>query len=115
MIEQIRQEDIVILLDHVRRVLKPGGRFVLTIDLFLDPVPFTRESQNKFGTNISVEWLVRESGLARVHGEPRELYGLPDFDPDGILAQKDRYHVGQSWPTMVQTLVLAKTRRKHAA
>ena len=114
-IEHIRREDIVVVLDHVRRALKPGGRFVLTIDLFLDLVPFTSETQNKFGTNISVEWLVRESGLALVHGEPRELYGFPDFEPDEILAQKDRYYVGQGWPTMVQTLVLAKQRWERAA
>jgi SAM-dependent methyltransferase len=109
-IEHIRKEDVVVLLDHVRRVLKPGGRLVLTIDLFLDLVPFTTETQNKFGTNVSVEWLVRESGLVLVHGEPRELYGFPDFDAHEIMAQRDRYYVGQKWPVMVQTLVLAKKR-----
>ena len=65
MIEHIRKEDVVVLLDPVRRVLKPGGRFVLTIQLLLDLVSFTSKSQKKFGTNISVAWLVRESPRAR--------------------------------------------------
>jgi SAM-dependent methyltransferase len=107
-IEHIPKEDIVALLEHVRRVLKPGGRFVMTLDLFLDLAPFTSATQNKFGTNISVEWLVRESGLSLVHGEPQELYGFPGFDADRIMAQRDRYYVGEGWPAMVQTVVLAK-------
>lgn len=107
-IEHIREEDLVDLLAHVRRVLRPGGRFVLTIDLFLDLAPFTSETQNKFGTNVSVEWLVRESGLVLVHGEARELYGFPTFDAGQIMARQDTYYIGQGWPVMVQTLVLAK-------
>ena len=109
-IEHIPEKDIVALLEHVRRVLKPGGRFVMTIDLFLDLAPFTDATQNKFGTNVSVEWLVRESGLDLVHGEPRELYGFPAFDLARIMAQKDAYYVGRGWPTMIQALVLAKPR-----
>lgn len=107
-IEHIREEDIVGLLPHVRRILRPGGRFVLTIDLFLDLAPFTSTTQNQFGTNISVERLVRESGLVLVHGDARELYGFPAFDPDQVMAQQGRYYIGQRWPVMVQTLVLAK-------
>jgi hypothetical protein len=80
----------------------------MTIDLFLDLAPFTDATRNKFGTNVSVEWLVRQSGLDLVQGEPRELYGFPGFDPGRIMAQKDTYYVGRGWPTMIQALVLAK-------
>jgi SAM-dependent methyltransferase len=107
-IEHVPEEDIVDLLGHVRRVLRPGGRLVLTIDLFLDLAPFTSEARNKFGTNISVERLVRESGLVLVYGDTRELHGFPAFDADRIMGQRDRYYIGQGWPVMVQTLVLAK-------
>ncbi len=107
-IEHIHPDDIRVLLEHVRRVLKPGGLFVLTVDLFLDLHPFSALTRNNFGTNISIEWLVRESGLALAKGEPQELHGYPEFDAMKILARKDDYYVGRKWPVMVQALVLAK-------
>jgi len=35
-------------------VLKPGGRLVLTIDLFLNLKPFTSRTSNQFGVNVSI-------------------------------------------------------------
>jgi SAM-dependent methyltransferase len=107
-IEHIPPEDLRVLLEHVRRILKPGGLFVLTVDLFLDLHPFSALAHNHFGTNISIERLVRDSGLIRIAGEPRELYGFAEFNAGKLLATKENYYVGQGWPTMVQTLILAK-------
>jgi SAM-dependent methyltransferase len=107
-IEHIGRDNLLTLLEHIRRVLRPGGRFALTLDLFLDLFPFTATSHNKFGTNISVSWLVRQSGLSLVYGERQELYGFKEFDAKRILAQRAMYYVGHRWPTMVQALVLAK-------
>jgi SAM-dependent methyltransferase len=107
-IEHIPPDDLRVLLEHVKRVLKPGGLFVLTVDLFLDLQPFSTLTQNKFGTNISIERLVRESGLTRIGGDPQELHGFPEFNATRLLEARDDYYVGRGWPVMVQTLVLAK-------
>lgn len=107
-IEHIEPADIEILLRHVRRVLRPGGLFILTVDLFLDLHPFSSVDRNKFGTNLSIEWLVRQSGLRMVQGDPSELLGFPEFAAEKVLAARDRYYVGSGWPCMVQALVLAK-------
>jgi SAM-dependent methyltransferase len=108
-VEHIPHEDLLTLLEHVSRVLKPGGLFVMTVDLFLDLEPFTTERSNRFGRNVSLEWLIRESGLELLRGTRAELYGHEEFDPERIISRKDQYFVGTRWPTMVQTVVLRKT------
>jgi SAM-dependent methyltransferase len=107
-LEHIPETELPSLLAEIRRVLKPGGLFVLTLDLFLDLAPFTDATANVYGGNISVRWLVEQSGLEMVHGDRTELYGYPEFDPARILARKDQYRVGGGYPVMVQTLVLRK-------
>ena len=69
-IERIPENDIHVVLDNVRRALVPGGRLVLTLDLFLDVAPFEKEVENHYGRNVSVRWLVERSGLELVSGEP---------------------------------------------
>jgi len=107
-IEHIPDDDIRSILSHIHRVLKPGGIFVLTLDLFLDVEPFAKASTNRYGKNISARWLVEESGLSLVHGRPAELYGFPEFNSDEIRNNRDRYLVGNGYPAMVQTMVLQK-------
>ena len=104
--EHIEESVLVDVLRDVRRVLKPGGLLVLTIDLFLNVQPFEDEESNPYGRNLSVKWLVETSGLELVHGEPSELYGYPGFNPQSVLDRRDLL-VGR-YPTMVQTVVLRK-------
>ena len=107
-IEHIPDEDIRSILSHVSRVLKPGGLFVITLDLFLDVEPFAAATTNRYGKNISAKWLVEQSGLTLVQGNPTELYGFPEFNPDEIRKNHDRYLVGNGYPVMVQAMVLQK-------
>jgi len=105
--EHIPENLLAGILAEVRRVLKPGGLLVLTVDLFLDVEPFTRATSNVYGHNVSVRWLVETSGLERVHGRPDELFGYPEFNAERISNNRSRYLVGK-YPAMVQTIVLRK-------
>ncbi len=107
-IEHIPPDDILTILEHVRRGLKPGGLFVLTVDLFLDLKPFTTLETNKYGRNVSIRWLVENSGLELAAGRPEELYGFDSFSPERILEGLPQFFVGSGWPTLAQKLVLRK-------
>jgi SAM-dependent methyltransferase len=86
-IEHFTPEDLLELCEHIQRVLRPGGHAVLTIDLFLDLVPFTRRDRNEWGTNIDVRALVERSGLELVVGDPAELYGFDAFDAEAVQSR----------------------------
>lgn len=107
-IEHLPDDDIQSVLQQVCRVLKPKGLFVITLDLFLDIEPFAAAPTNRYGKNVSAKWLVEQSGLTLVHGNPAELYGFPAFDPIEVHKNRDRYLVGSGYPAMVQTMVLQK-------
>lgn len=106
-IEHIPDDDIKTVLEHVGRVLVPGGRLVLTLDLFLDIAPFEHNTRNGYGRNVSARWLVEQTDLELIPGRPDELHGYDTFDPDATLRARDKYLVGR-YPTMVQLLVLQK-------
>jgi len=105
--EHIPEPALAELLAEVKRILKPGGLVVLTIDLFLNVKPFTDAVQNEYGHNISVKWLVETSGLELIHGNKSELHGYPEFDFRAIFQNRQRYLVGK-YPSMIQTVVLRK-------
>lgn len=107
-IEHIPTDDIQTILHNVRRMLKPGGRFILTVDLFLDVVPFTDKATNKFGANIDLKWLVSQSELKLAYGRREELYGFEEFDCNKILEKQSEFLVANRYPVMAQTLVLEK-------
>jgi len=87
--------------------LKPNGLFILTVDLFLNLAPFTRREQNEYGDNVDIRALCRTTPFERVLGDAAQLFGFPEFDPNGIQARLEEYVVGQ-YPALVQCLILKK-------
>ncbi len=114
-IEHIPDDDIQSILGHVHRVLKPGGVFIVTLDLFLDIQPFSGQANNRYGKNVSTKWLVEQSGLNLVYGNPAELYGFPEFDGKEVYNNREKYLVGGGYPAMVQMMVLQKSCDEHHA
>lgn len=104
-IEHLDADALGATMAEVRRILRPGGRLVLTVDLFLDLAPFTSRSVNRYGTNVDVAGIVAQSGLTMVAGQPDQLYGFPAFDADRIQSDLSQYLVGD-YPALTQCLVL---------
>lgn len=107
-LEHIPVDELTSLAAEIGRVLKPGGRAVLTVDLFLDLVPFSDKPVNGWGTNVSIRELVEQTGLELTEGRTSELHGYPEFDPKRILAQLPEYHLGSGYPSLAQAVVLTK-------
>jgi len=93
---------------EAQRILKPGGLFILTVDLFLDIAPFAAPESNQFGRNIDVRRFVESTGLRLDVGTPSELRGYPDFDPAAIRTDIKKYLISQVHPVLTQCLVLRK-------
>jgi SAM-dependent methyltransferase len=108
-LEHIPPDDLAVLMTHVRRVLKPDGILVATIDLFLDVEPFTREPKNPYGRNVNLFDLFDRHGFQLTTGNPSELYGFPTFVTDDIAvrARKGEFLIG-SYPGLVQCLTCRK-------
>lgn len=107
-VEHIPQDELPSLMTEVGRLLKPGGKAVLTVDLFLDLEPFTARVENVHGTNVRVSDLTAWSGLELEQGTRSELYGFSDFDPAKIQASLTEYLWGDVGPCVAQCFVLGK-------
>lgn len=107
-IEHIPQAELPSLMAEIGRILKPGGKAVITVDLFLDLAPFTSRSENIHGTNVKVSDLATWSGLQLEQGNPGELYGFPEFDPERVQASLTDYLWGDVGPCVAQCFVLSK-------
>jgi 2-polyprenyl-3-methyl-5-hydroxy-6-metoxy-1,4-benzoquinol methylase len=106
-VEHLPESDIREVMEHAYRCLKPGGRFILTVDLFLNLEPFSRRSSNEWGKNQNVRWIVEISRMKLVEGDRSQLLGYPEFDAERILANLEKYYIG-SYPVLSQCLVLEK-------
>ena len=95
------------LVEAALRMLKPGGRFVATVDLFLNLEPFTSRQENEFGTNIDLGAILAKVGppFTLVTGSREELYGFPEFSAAKVLENLEKYYVG-IYPCVSQCLVL---------
>lgn len=106
-LEHLPASEIETIVRHVFRALKPGGLFILTVDLFLNVAPFTTRVENAFGTNRDVHALSRLAPFELIEGNPEELYGFPEFDHERILSRLENYLIGD-YPALAQCLVLRK-------
>lgn len=107
-LEHVPEPEIAVILQEIRRLLRPGGLLVLTLDLFLDVHPFAEAEHNRYGKNVSARWLVEQSGLELLVGKPTELYGFPQFSVQTVLGRQSELLVGEGYPAMVQALVLRR-------
>jgi SAM-dependent methyltransferase len=105
--EHLPESEVNDIARHVFRALKPGGHFVLTVDLFLNLRPFTSRDENGYGRNVDVKSFVELAPFEFVAGDRAELFGYPEFDRDRVLSNLDRYYVGD-YPALTQCLVLRK-------
>jgi hypothetical protein len=107
-LEHLPEESLESLAKSIHRVLKPAGRAVITIDLFLDLHPFSARESNDWGSNISVRDFVEMTGLELVAGDPSELNGFAEFEPREVLGMLAEFYVGRGYPVLAQALVLEK-------
>jgi SAM-dependent methyltransferase len=107
-IEHVPPDDVHELAADIGRILRPGGRFVVTVDLFLDLAPFTDKHTNRYGRNIDVHDFVDASGLTMVKGDTTRLVGFGSFDTNDVLANLGEYYVGSGHPCCAQAFVLEK-------
>ncbi|MFH1552853.1 MAG: class I SAM-dependent methyltransferase [Candidatus Omnitrophota bacterium] len=86
-VEHIPYAQVAGVMKEICRLLKPGGIFVATVDLFLDCYPFSEKTSNVHGSNISIKKLIDDSGLCLRSGRTDQLYGFPDFYPEEIVGR----------------------------
>jgi SAM-dependent methyltransferase len=107
-LEHLSVDTIAVVMAKVYDALKPGGLFVLTVDLFLDVVPFAKKDANQWGRNVPITALIDSSKFELAHGLKEELYGFAEFDAPTILRNVQQYFIGRNYPTLVQTIVLRR-------
>jgi len=107
-LEHVSLEEGVEILAAAERLLRPGGRMVLTVDLFLDLKPFGVLEKNMWGINQDVGAAVAATGLVLESGDPREILGFPEFDLEHVVKSLPDILVSSMYPVMSQSLVLRK-------
>jgi SAM-dependent methyltransferase len=107
-LEHLSDHDLREVVMGVFTALRPGGLFILTIDLFLDVAPFTTRSSNQYGRNVNVRDLVGYAPFEIETGDCTELFGFPEFNADRVQSNLSLYLLGTGYPSLVQCLVLRK-------
>ena len=106
-IEHIPRDALTDTLVATRRLLAPGGRIVLTVDLFLDLKPFCARESNTWGTNISAKWIADVLVMELASGEPSELLGYPEFSTENVLEHLADYTMNTGYPQLAQLMVFS--------
>lgn len=104
-LEHFSDSDLAMLAAAMKRLLKPGGIVVMTIDLFLDLKPFSDRESNEWGRNLDVREFLDTAGLKLADGDPAELLGFPEFNASRIMANLSTYMIGDSYPALSQCIV----------
>lgn len=107
-LEHLNRQDCLNIFKYARYCLKPKGLFIISIDLFLDLSPFSQKIRNIYGSNVDIHELVKTSGFKLIYGNTKELMGYPDFSPQAIMANLDKYLISSTYPLLSQTLILQK-------
>jgi 2-polyprenyl-3-methyl-5-hydroxy-6-metoxy-1,4-benzoquinol methylase len=110
-LEHLRENDISQIMQCIADILKPGGYFIGTLDLFMKLAPFTDVESNIFGKNISIKTLFDPAYFEMVIGNKYELYGYDEFVPDEISARVSRKEFYTYDQVVSQCVVLKKKDR----
>jgi SAM-dependent methyltransferase len=108
MLEHLTAQARADALHEVRRILRPGGHLVVTVDLFLDLEPFTDRESNRYGTNIDLKEVVEQSGLTLVVGERDALLGYPEFEAKRVQSRLADFLIGV-YPALTECFVLRQS------
>jgi len=106
-IEHLPDDEITEVMKHTYCSLKPGGLFIMTIDLFLNLLPFTQRECNEFGKNRNVRWITEQFSFEITVGNTEDLFGFPNFNSQHIQSNLEKYMIGY-YPVLTQCLVLRK-------
>ncbi len=107
-LEHLPLRDALLAMENAYGCLKPGGLFVLTVDLFLNLKPFTTRLKNEYGSNLDIRCLLATQDWEIHEGRTAELYGFPEFDAERIQSHLEDYLRGQGYPALIQCVVLRK-------
>ena len=110
-LEHFPDVDLAMLATAIKRLLKPDGIVVMTIDLFLDLKPFSEREANEWGRNLNVRQFMDMAGLKLENGDPAELLGFPEFDPARIMGNLANYMIGEGYPALSQCVVARRNCR----
>lgn len=106
-LEHIPTDALEETLTFARRILKPEGRIVLTVDLFLDLEPFSDRTFNKWGGNVSAKWIADVLDMELTEGDPSELLGYEQFSSGRILERLDDYALNDGYPQLAQLMAFS--------
>jgi hypothetical protein len=90
-LEHLEPSALAATASQIKRILRPSGIAILTIDLFVDLYPFTDRRAGDWGRNVNVRDFLEAAGLMLVSGDRSELFGFPEFNAQDIDARRDSY------------------------
>ena len=106
-VEHLSKAEIENTLSVAKRFLAPHGRVVLTIDLFLNLVPFTNRTENIWGANIEPAWIEEILQRPLIQGDRRELYGYAEFSAEYVLENLEQFQMN-AYPQLAQLMVFGQ-------
>ncbi len=107
-LEHLTDQELHDVMIRTFDALRPGGLFVITLDLFPEVEPFTRRKECRYGRNINVRDLIAIAPFALEQGDRSVLCGFDEFDPQRILSRLSEYLMGEFYPALAQCLILRK-------